>query len=97
MNKLQEGRLDRELDKSIRINDIVTTWRKWIEDQAEFSCKESDGMWKWSRTRFNRLEGDEQEAYEKSLKSKTYYWINNVNVPKMIYDFVKAKMYDQHS
>lgn len=91
MNKLQKSRLERELDKSVRINDTVTTWRKWIDAQTELSCKESDGMCDWSRTRFNRLDGDGQAAYEKRLKSKAYYWVNNVQVPKMIYDFVKAK------
>jgi hypothetical protein len=58
----------------------------WLSDQSTFACKETDGMFKWSRRRSNRMDGAAQLAYEARLKAQRCYWVNSVEVPKIIYD-----------
>jgi hypothetical protein len=51
---------------------------------------EGDGMIDWSRRTFNRMDGNQQAAYEARLKAKRYYYLNNTTVPKIIYDSVEG-------
>ena len=33
----------------------------------------------------------EQADYEVRLRAKTYYWVNNVKVPKIVFDYAKER------
>lgn len=84
--KLQQGRLDHVLDQVCLINESHTTLRRWLAEQSTFDCKETDGMINFNRQRYKRMSEDDQERYEVRLKAQRLYWVNNVGVPKIVYD-----------
>lgn len=86
LSSMQIGRLDKVLAKLYRIDsgEIVTLLT--IVERAEGIKREWDGMCDWSRTKFNRMNGKEQAAYEAMLKARRYYTIDGVTVPKIVYD-----------
>jgi hypothetical protein len=44
----------------------------------------------YDRIKFNRLNKNEQEMYIEKLKNKKYYWVDDRQVPKLIYDVVEG-------
>ena len=86
LSPMQLGRLNAALDRQHRFADGVRTLRAELERAQVLEKSETDGMVDWSRTRFNRMDGREQAAYEARLKARRYYYINNVQVPKIVYD-----------
>lgn len=86
LSPMQLGRLNAALDRQYRFADGVRTLRAELERAQVLEKSETDGMVDWSRTRFNRMDGREQAAYEARLKARRYYYINNVQVPKIVYD-----------
>lgn len=83
-----QGRLKAQLHKFYRFEDgIMTLGEKLAQEDLE-GYEVTDAMMDWSRTKFNRMNGDEQKAYEQRLKSKQYYWINERRVPKIVFDAV---------
>ena len=88
----QLGRLNAALDTRVRIDGTVTTWRAFIAAEV-VSKRESDGMADYSRTRVNRMNGREQDAYMARLKAKRVFILSDAEgygraVPKLIYDAV---------
>lgn len=80
------GRLNKALDKLYRFPDGVRSLRAQIESFPAIEKRESDGMIDFSRAKFNRLDDAEQAAYTAKLKARRYFWINDLQVPKIVYD-----------
>lgn len=94
LSAMQIGRLNAALDKQMRFADGIRTIRAQIERMAAAGPlvkSEGDGMIDWSRTKFNRMGSDrEQREYEARLKAKRYFYLNNWQVPKVVFDAVTA-------
>ena len=88
LTPMQAGRLNAQLDKAYMFSFGVMTLREFILSQETIVKSECDGMIDWSRTKFNRMNGNQQIEYEKKLKSKRHYFINDIKVPKIVYDAV---------
>lgn len=82
------GRLNKALDTRYSFSDGVCTLRQKIESLHPIVKEETDGMINWNRRHFNRT--SDQEGYEARLKAKRLYYINNINVPKIVYDAVES-------
>jgi hypothetical protein len=87
LSPMQLGRLNIALDKRYRFDGVVMTLREKIE-ASEGVKREWDGMADWSRTKFNRMSGAEQRAYEAKLKARRYYTVDGTVVPKIVHDAV---------
>lgn len=74
LTPLQVGRLNAALDKPVRIDGAVTTWRAYVATLPG-DKRESNDMASYSRTRFNRMNGREQEAYIKRLEARRVYML----------------------
>ena len=88
LSAMQSGRVNKALDTLYRFSDGVYSLRTAIERVPQIKKSESDGMIDWNRRHSNRLSGQEQAAYETRLKEKRLYWINDLRVPKIVYDVV---------
>lgn len=88
LSPMQLGRLNAALDKLYRFEDGVRTLRAQLERAPTLEKSEGDGMIDWSRTRFNRMDGREQVEYERRLRAKRYYYLNGMQVPKIVHDAV---------
>tara|TARA_R110000796_G_scaffold46330_1_gene112000 strand:- start:373 stop:684 length:312 start_codon:yes stop_codon:yes gene_type:complete len=87
----QNARLQVQLDKLVRIDGRVLTWRAFVENASADDLDTMDGTIDYSRTHFNRLDSHAaQEKYMARLKAKTYYLVGGVIVAKIIYDHVKG-------
>ena len=89
LTPMQLGRLNVALDKRYRFDEDVRTLREHIAT-LKGEKREWDGMCDWSRTRFNRMSGDEQRRYEARLKARRYYTIDGFTVPNIVWDVVEA-------
>ena len=91
LSPMQIGRLTACLNKLYSFPDGVWTLRFAIEHMPVIVKRETDGMIDWNRRHYNRLgSNQEQDAYEARLKAKRLYYINDINVPKIVYDAVEA-------
>lgn len=94
LKPIAAARVVAQLDKLTRRNGVVRTLRAHIELDAAagpLELKESDGMIDYSRTKFNRcMSQRESDAYIARLKAKTYFWVNDWQVPKVVFDVLKA-------
>lgn len=87
------ARLNSVLDKLVRYDGVVMTWRDLVGMMPENPDKAiNDGNIAWSRTRFNRMDGREQEAYEARLNAQRFYSLNSVLVPKIVFDAVEGRL-----
>ena len=94
LTPMQLGRLNAALDQQFRWSDgAIYSLRAKIEKlvaTGEAFKNESDRMIDWNRTRFNRMDGRQQEAYEARLKAGRYYWIGQGDlswrIPKIVFD-----------
>ena len=89
LSSMAAGRLKKALDKRYRFEDGAATLREWLESQAELVKTEGDGMVRFSRSKYNRMDGREQDAYEAALREERHYYVNDVEVPKIVYDAVQ--------
>lgn len=89
LTPMQAGRLNAALDKRYRWSDgAIKTLREFIEGEASIAKQTGDGMIDFNRRRFNNMDGREQRAYEARLKAKRYFYLNNQQVPKIVFDAV---------
>jgi hypothetical protein len=89
LSPMLQGRVNKTLDKTYNFDGRICSLRAWIEGLTTVVKSETDGMCAFNRRHYNDLPGnDEQEAYKARLKAKRYYWINNVQVPKIVYDLI---------
>lgn len=97
LSPMNAARLDACLGKLFRYDDGVRSLGSEIEARAArgelVAKKETDGMIDWSRTKFNRMDGREQAAYEARLRAKRYYWLESADgtgmpVPKTVFDVI---------
>lgn len=91
LTPMQNGRLQAALDRLYRESDgTVRALRDWIKAQPECVLSTSDGMIDYNRRTFNRMDQRQQDAYMAKLRARRYFYINDRQVPKMVYDFVAA-------
>lgn len=83
----QDARLLAALNKPYNYKGQTMTMRQIIEKTVPMVTSMSDGMIDYSRRRFNNMYEREQNAYIARLKAKRYYWVNDVQVPKLVYDW----------
>lgn len=81
------ARLEKVLDGLIRVDGVVSTRKAFIERQPALVASVSDGKIDYSRRKFNSMNYQEQRAYEARLSAKRYYWINNIMMPKIVFDW----------
>lgn len=84
-----KARLENALSKLYNYRGRTMTLRAIIAQVTPMECLETDGMIDYSRTKFNRMDHKEQEEYLKRLKARKLYFVNNIAVPKMVYDWAK--------
>lgn len=88
LTKANQQRLDNQLNKLVNYQGKAMTMRDvLIGKQLPMVCEISDSMIKWSRTKFNRMGCNEQREYEAKLREKKLYWVNDIEVSKMVYDW----------
>ncbi len=93
LSPLQAGRLNAALDRQYRFSDGVRTLRAHIERMAAvgpLERSESDGSIDFNRHKFNRMDYRQQAAYEATLKARRYYFVNDLKVPKIVFDAIAA-------
>lgn len=90
LTPMQLGRLNAALEKRYRFQSAgVLTLRQYIESLPSIEKSECDGMIGWNRRHFNRLGSTaDQRAYEDRLKAKRHYFVNGVEVPKLVHDAI---------
>lgn len=87
LTPMQLGRVQKALDKKYNFGGEVRTLGEHIGTLCGVKT-EGDGMIDWNRHRYNRMNGEEQRAYEARLKAKRYYYIDGWQVPKIVWDCV---------
>lgn len=93
MTPMAAGRLNKALGKLYRFRDGVRTLGEQIEREGVQLIEETDAMIDYNRRRFNSMGSNrEQDEYIARLKAKRLYWVNGRNVPKIVYDAIKAQM-----
>lgn len=104
LSPMVAARLETCLAKLFRYDDGVRSLGAEIEARAGrgeiFAKKATDGMIDYSRTKFNRMNGREQAAYEARLKAKRYYWLEcsdgtGMSVPKTVFDAIALPLADR--
>lgn len=88
LSAMQAGRLSAALARPYRFSDGIRSLKAELERNPDKTKSESDGMIDWSRSKFNRMDGREQAAYEARLKAKRYYFVGGLAVPKIVFDAV---------
>ena len=84
------GRLNKALDTVYHIDGSVQTLREWLEGLPTVRKTEGDASADFNRRHFNSLGSTaEQEAYEARLKSRKKFYVNDIEVPKMVYNAVR--------
>ena len=86
-----KARAEKVLSSLVRTPNGVMTWREFIDTATSLDLQVSDAMIDWNRLTFNRMTHREQADYEARLRAKTYYWVNNVKVPKIVFDYAKER------
>ena len=90
LSQANQARLEQALAKLYNYHGRTMSLRAIIEQTQPMVTHESDGMIDYSRTKFNRLGSTkEQEAYIAMLKARRLYWVNDILVPKMVYDWAR--------
>ena len=87
LTPMQLGRVKACLDKQARYAGEV---RRLGDHLATLKGdkSEGDGMIDWNRTRFNRMQGPEQRAYEARLKAQRRFYVDGWQVPKIVWDCI---------
>ena len=96
LTDLQYGRVKKVLEKFWRFDGKVQSLKENLESIEITHKKTSDNMHKWSRRKYNRMDGDEQRAYDARLKKgRTFYiYMNNGycrEIPKIVYDLLDVE------
>lgn len=86
LTPMQLARLNAALDKPYRFPDGIKTMRAFLASQQAIAKSTTDGMIDFNRRHFNRLDHKGQAAYEARLKAKRYYFANDIQIPKILYD-----------
>ena len=82
------GRLNKALDTLYKFSDGVYSLRQYLVSLPSVSKEETNGMINWNRRHANSLAGSAYDEYEARLKAKRLYYVNNLLVPKIVYDAV---------
>jgi hypothetical protein len=79
------------LDALVRLPSGVTSWRQFVDNAETLDLATSDAMIDWNRRSFNRMNHREQAEYEARLRARTYFWINGIKVPKIVFDYARER------
>ena len=79
------------LDALVRLPAGVTSWRQFVDNAETLDLSTSDAMIDWNRRSFNRMNHREQAEYEARLRARTYFWINGIKVPKIVFDYARER------
>lgn len=88
LTPMQLGRLNKALDKPMRFDGVVMTLRQKLLALPVVTKGTSDGMIRYNRRHFNRLDYRGQAEYIAKLKAQRIYYLNDWEVPKVVYDAV---------
>lgn len=91
LNPMQKARLEEQLDKLMRFSDGMRTVRAQLLRLAAggpLVRTVGDGFIDYNRVKFNRMDGKQQRAYEDKLRAKRYYYVNDWQVAKIVFDAV---------
>jgi hypothetical protein len=98
LSPMQIGRVNAALDKRFNFSEFgVATLRAFIEAHAPVARKFiGDHSFEYSRTRFNRMNGAEQAAYEKRLARASYNFQFkdgiSIGIPKIVFDVLNIPL-----
>lgn len=91
LTKANDARLQNALEKKYLYNNKEMTLQEVIESKGlPVTLSSCNGMIDYNRRTFNRMTDREQREYMKRLEAKTYYFVNDIRVPKMVFDFYSA-------
>lgn len=88
---MSNSKLSAALSKLYMHNGRAMTLQAILEQTVPMVAEETDGMIDYSRTRFNRMDHREQDAYMDSLKAKRLFFVNNIKVPKIVYEWAREQ------
>lgn len=73
MANIQQHRINAILDKQMRFDGVIMTRRQWLKKQLSEGAtvhEEMRSKTTYNRTRFNRMNWEEQKAYEERMNTK---------------------------
>ena len=93
LNAAREARVNNALDKQYRFSDgKVRSLRDHFAAQRSIKKDETDGMIEYNRRKFNQMGSHkEQDEYMARLKAKRLYFINDIKVPKIVFDAIEER------
>jgi pantothenate kinase-related protein Tda10 len=91
LTSANQARLTAALAKQVRFEGKITSLRELIEKTQPMVTHISDGMMNYSRSRFNNMYQREQDAYLKRLKEKRLFFVNDIEVPKIVHAWASAQ------
>jgi hypothetical protein len=91
LSKANDARLKAALSRTYMHNGRAMSLQAILQGRGALVTGECDGMIDYSRTKFNRLCGREQEAYMAALKARRHYFVNDIKVPKIVHDWAQSE------
>lgn len=96
LTHLQYGRVEKVLEKLWKFSSGVQSLKENLESIEIIGKKTTDNMHKWNRRKYNRMDGDEQRAYDARLKKGRTFYIQMpegycIEIPKIVYDLLDVK------
>jgi hypothetical protein len=93
---MELGRVQKSLNKQYRFAQGVMTWGERLESLTITGKRVTDSRCNWNRTKFNRMNHKEQDAYEKRLRETPIYCVDygynfSFDVPKIIWDVLNVE------
>lgn len=90
LTPMQKGRLTKVLAKKARYSEGVMTLGEYLASKELTAKRVINGGGRYNRHAYNRMDGDEQRAYEKRLTAARYYEIlfetYVMEIPKIVFD-----------
>lgn len=82
IQKAQQAKADKSLLKTIRREDgRIITAKEWLQEllnEGYLPFEDKKPSVKWNRVKYNRMDGRQQEAYDKQLNTLIpAYWARN--------------------
>jgi hypothetical protein len=96
LTPMQLGRVQKSLAKQFRFSSGIMTLQQWLECLAITGKRATDSRCNWNRTKFNRMDQRQQDAYEKRLRDTPRYCVDygdnfSMDIPKIVFDVLNVE------
>lgn len=104
INKAQQAKADKTLDTLVRYDEGVMTRRDWIKMQVDKGATvkmRMESKTVWNRRRFNAMNWEQQQAYEKRMETKVPCFSLHIeegsyyDITKTEYDYFNSLLKEQ--